>query len=53
VKDCEVTVHDIDNFVGGESPEYILVGLAYIGQSQMELLFEDDLIARPDLMTGS
>ena len=36
----------------GESSEYVLVGLADIGISQMELLFEDNLIARPDLMTG-
>ena len=53
VKDYELTVEDIDNFVRGESSEYILVGLADIGISQMELLFEDNLIARPDLMTGS
>ena len=37
----------------GESSEYVLVRLADVGISQMELLFEDDLIARPDLMTGS
>ena len=53
VKDYELTVEDIDNFVRGESSEYILVGLADIGISQMELLFEGNLIARPDLMTGS
>ena len=52
VKDYELTVEDIDNFVRGESSEYVLVGLADIGISQMELLFEDNLIARPDLMTG-
>jgi hypothetical protein len=39
--------------VRGESFEYVLVQLAGVGISQMELLFEDDLIARPDLMTGS
>jgi hypothetical protein len=39
--------------VRGWSSEYVLVRLADIGKSQMELLFEDDLIARPDLMTGS
>jgi hypothetical protein len=53
VKDYELTVEDIDNFVRGESSEYVLVRLADVGISQMELLFEDDLIARPDLMTGS
>ncbi|CAN5593249.1 hypothetical protein BH23THE1_BH23THE1_27240 [soil metagenome] len=53
MKDYEMTVEDIDNFVRDESPEYILVGLADIGKSQMELLFEDNLIAGPDLMTGS
>lgn len=53
VKDYELTVEDIDNFVRGESSEYVLVGLADIGISQRELLFEDDLIARPDLMTGA
>ena len=37
----------------GWSSEYVLVRLADIGKSQMELLFEDDLIARPDLMTES
>ena len=37
----------------GWSSEYVLVLLADIGKSQMELLFEDDLIARPDLMTES
>jgi CRISPR/Cas system-associated exonuclease Cas4 (RecB family) len=39
--------------VRGESSEYVLVRLADGGISQMELLFEDDLIARPHLMTGS
>lgn len=53
VKDYELTVEDIDNFVKGESSEYVLVRLADVGISQMELLFEDDLIARPDLITGS
>ncbi|TVP40735.1 hypothetical protein NARC_60122 [Candidatus Nitrosocosmicus arcticus] len=53
VKDYDLTVEDIDNFVRGESSEYVLVGLADIGVTQKELLFEDDLIARPDLMTGS
>ncbi|WP_458747067.1 hypothetical protein [Candidatus Nitrosocosmicus sp. T] len=53
VKDYELTIEDIDNFVKGESSEYVLVRLADVGISQMELLFEDDLIARPDLMTGS
>jgi hypothetical protein len=53
VKDYELTVEDIDNFVKGESSEYVLVRVADVGISQMELLFEDDLIARPDLMTGS
>jgi hypothetical protein len=53
VKVYKLTVEDIDNFVRGESSEYVLVGLADIGISQMELLFEDDLIARPDLMIGS
>lgn len=52
VKDYELTVGDIDNSVRGWSCEYVLVRLADIGKSQMELLFEDDLIARPDLMTG-
>lgn len=51
VKDYELTVEDIDNFVRGESSEYVLVRLADIGISQMELIFEDNLIARPDLMT--
>jgi hypothetical protein len=53
VKDYELTLGDIDNSVSGWSSEYVLVRLADIGKSQMELLFEDDLIARPDLMTGS
>ncbi len=52
VNDYELTVEDVDNFVRGESSEYVLVGLADIGISQMELLFEGNLIARPDLMTG-
>ena len=37
----------------GWSSEYVLVRLADVGKSQMDLLFEDDLIARPDLMTES
>ena len=53
VKDYELTVEDIDNFVRGESSEHVLVRLADMGISQMELLFEGDLIARPDLMTGA
>ena len=36
----------------GESSEYLLVALD-IGISQLEFLFEGNLIARPDLMTGS
>ena len=36
----------------GEPSEYILVGLADIGISQNEFLFEGNLIARLDLMTG-
>jgi hypothetical protein len=39
--------------VRGWSSEDVLVRLADIGKSQMELLFEDDLKARSDLMTGS
>ena len=46
-----LTRGDIDNFVSGESSEYALVQLANIGVSQYELLFEDDLIPSPDLMT--
>ncbi len=53
VKEYDLTVEDIDNFVRGESSEYVLVGLADVGVTQKELLFEDNLIARPDLMTGS
>ena len=33
VKDYELTVEDIDNFVRGESSEHVLVGLADIGMS--------------------
>lgn len=50
-EDFQLTDEDIDNFVRGESSEYALVNLANIGVGQFELFFEDDLIARPDLMT--
>jgi len=50
-KEFQLTDEDIDNFVRGESSEYALVNLANIGVGQYELQFEDDLIARPDLMT--
>ena len=53
VKVYELTLGDIDNSMRGWSSEYVLVRLADFGKSQSELLFEDDLIARPDLMTGS
>lgn len=53
VKDYELTVEGIGNFVRDESSEYILVGLADIGTSQMNLLFEYKLIARADQMTGT
>lgn len=36
----------------GEPSEYLLVGLSDIGISQNEFLFEGNLIARPDIMTG-
>jgi hypothetical protein len=52
VKDYKLTVEDVDYFVRGESSEYLLVGLAGIGISQNEYLFECDLIARSDLMSG-
>jgi len=47
----KLTNEDIDNFVSGESSEYALVQLANMGVSQYELLFEEELIARPDLIT--
>ncbi|WP_148687032.1 hypothetical protein [Candidatus Nitrosocosmicus hydrocola] len=47
----KLTGEDIDNFVRGESSEYALVQLANMGVSQYELLFEEELIARPDLIT--
>src|SRR5919112_2133671 len=53
VKDYEFTDDDIDNFVRGESSEHVLVDLANIGVGQHELFFEDDLIARPDLLSFS
>jgi len=53
IKDYEFTDDDIDNFVRGESSEHVLVDLADIGVGQHELFFEDDLIARPDLLSVS
>ena len=53
IKDYEFTDDDIDNFVRGESSEHVLVDLADIGVGQHELFFEDDLIARPDLLSIS
>lgn len=53
IKDYEFTDDDIDNFVRGESSEHALVNLANIGVGQHELFFEDDLIARPDLLSVS
>ena len=53
VEDYEFTDDDIDNFVRGESSEHVLVDLADIGVGQHELFFEDDLIARPDLLSVS
>jgi hypothetical protein len=53
IKDFEFTDDDIDNFVRGESSEHVLVDLADIGVGQHELFFEDDLIARPDLLSVS
>jgi len=38
--------------VRGEPSEYVLVGLAGIGISQNEFLFEGNLVERPDLITG-
>lgn len=49
----EFTDNDIDNLVRGESSEHILVGIADIGVNQQELFLEDDLIARPGLMSGT
>ncbi len=53
IKDYEFTDDDIDNFVRGESSEHVLVDLADIGVGQHEIFFEDDLIARPDLLSVS
>lgn len=53
IEDYEFTDDDIDNFVRGESSEHVLVDLADIGVGQHELFFEDDLIARPDLLSVS
>ena len=53
IEDYEFTDDDIDNFVRGESSEHVLVELADIGVGQHELFFEDDLIARPDLLSVS
>ncbi len=53
IKDYEFTDDDVDNFVRGESSEHVLVDLADIGVGQHELFFEDDLIARPDLLSVS
>jgi hypothetical protein len=53
IEDYEFTDDDIDNFVRGESSEHVLVDLADIGVGQHELYFEDDLIARPDLLSVS
>lgn len=53
IEDYEFTDDDIDNFVRGESSEHVLVDLADIGVGQHELFFEDDLIARPDLLSIS
>jgi hypothetical protein len=53
IRDYEFTDDDIDNFVRGESSEHVLVDLANIGVGQHELFFEDDLIARPDLLSFS
>ena len=53
IEDYEFTDDDIDNFVRGESSEHVLVDLADIGIGQHELFFEDDLIARPDLLSVS
>ena len=53
IEDYEFTDDDIDNFVRGESSEHVLVDLADIGVGQHEIFFEDDLIARPDLLSVS
>jgi hypothetical protein len=38
--------------VRGEPSEYVPVGLAGIGISQNEFLFEGNLIERPDIISG-
>ena len=51
--DYILTDDDVDNFVRGEASEHALVNLANLGVSQFELFFENDLVARPDLMTSN